>query len=138
MIKNIIFDGNGIIYKHTIDGDGHKKRTLKKRGVRKKLKELKNYYSLYILTDGVAKIETKIRALKRMRVYKYFKKIIATYQLRMSKKKNYKVFIKAMEIWEINAKNTVFIGHDKREIKNAKKSGLTTIQTHDITKLTEL
>lgn len=138
MIKNLVFDGNGVIYKDYKDEKGNKIRVLKNKGVRKKLKELKKQYILFILTDGKEKINIKKDALKRMRVFKFFKEVLGTYQIKISKKKSPEAFMKALKLWNIKKKETIFIGHDNREIDNAKKAGLKTIKTQTISSIAEL
>lgn len=137
-VKNLIFDGNGVIYKSAKDSEGKKIRVIKDNKVKKTLEKLKKKYNLFILTDGTARIEKKREALKRMKVFKYFKDVLGTYEMKMSKKNKPATFLTALRLWNLKIKNSLFIGHDNRELRNAELAGLKTIKTSDISEITEL
>ncbi len=126
-IKNIVFDGNGIIYKKTPD----LKKVLKK-GVKEILKKLDKEHNLFILTDGRTKIKIKKQFLKEKGVLQFFKDVLATHQINDSKKSGKSAFLKALKRWNIKKENTIFVGHSKIEIENAEKAELRTIMLNDL------
>jgi FMN phosphatase YigB (HAD superfamily) len=134
MIKNLILDGNGIIYLSKLNEKMQKERFVMK-GVLNKLKELSKTYDLYVLTDGSAKTEEKKRFFKKEKILKYFKGIMSSYESGMQKSQGIKPFNEIIKKYEMKKSETLFIGHDLIEIKHAKIAGIKSLTTNNLTKI---
>ena len=122
-IKNLIIDGKGVIYKK-VNG----KRELKKN-VKQTLKKLSEKYNLYMLTDSHQTLKEKKKFLKKQEVLQYFTKVRCTREHGDTKKENPNTYDTALIQWNINEEETIYIGHNNKELKNASLAGLKTIKT---------
>lgn len=95
-------------------------------GVPKILKMLKSKYKLAVLSDDIRSVQLKTNELKKLKIARYFDAVFTSNQIGYVKPR-LQAYQKVLEHFGVDAKETVFVGHDYAEIEGAKKANMLTI-----------
>ncbi len=111
-----------IIYKYDL------KYTVLKPTVKKTLEKLKSMlYPMGVICNSSYSYDHILEILKRLEIIDYFKVVIVSSKEKVCKP-NPKIFKKALQLLDISANETVFVGDDlQADIKGAERVGIRTI-----------
>ncbi len=113
------------------------KHTKLRKNVKKMLSKIKaNRIKVGILSDTVQPLKWRLELFKKLGLKKkrHYDKIFLSHLIDYEKP-HPKAYIKVLEYFKVRPKEAIFIGHDKKEIKGARKIGIKTIPYNHLRKL---